>query len=77
MKTFTRFLFIVSLFFFFCRNNSMAQTGCGWQNGDVKTYAQIEWGEQANEAGQILLQNFFDVYSSGIVKIGISSYTEY
>ena len=44
---------------------------CGWDAGDVVTYSQVTWGDSSTSAGQLLTSNFFTVYSSGIVEIGI------
>jgi hypothetical protein len=46
--------------------------GCGWEDGDVITYTQNQWGEASTIAGQLLV-NFFDaVYftAGGVLEVG-------
>jgi hypothetical protein len=44
--------------------------GCGWVDGDVITYNQDSW-DQGAAGGTTLEQNFFSVYPSGVVEVGI------
>jgi hypothetical protein len=46
--------------------------GCGWQDGDVVTYVQADWGDPTTAAG-ILLNNYFNVLygAVGYVEVGI------
>jgi len=42
-----------------------------WENGDLTTYSQTSYGEADRDGGQLLNDNFFDVYTSGILEIGL------
>lgn len=44
--------------------------GCGWDPGDVVTYAQDAWGAPTTTAGGLLIANMDLVYSAG-VEVGI------
>ncbi len=44
--------------------------GCGWDPGDMVTYAQDAWGNPASLAGGLLIASFDTVYSAG-VEVGI------
>jgi hypothetical protein len=44
--------------------------GCGWDAGDLITYAQDAWGNAASTAGGLLIANFDTLYPGGVV-VGI------
>jgi hypothetical protein len=46
--------------------------GCGWANGDMVTYNQDNWGTIGTTASNLLADNFFAVFTSGVVEIGIA-----
>jgi hypothetical protein len=41
--------------------------GCGWDPGDLVTYAQDAWGNPASTAGGLLIASFDTVYPGGVV----------
>jgi hypothetical protein len=45
--------------------------GCGWDSGDVVTYAQDAWGNPATTAGGLLIAGMDLVYAAG-VEVGIA-----
>lgn len=45
--------------------------GCGWEEDDVVTYIQVEWGTAATVPADLLSTQFFTVYPSGVLEIGI------
>jgi hypothetical protein len=68
MKTLLRSLILFSVLFFSSRNISIAQNTCGWQNGDLTTYGQGEYGGAT--ASTLLLDKYYNVYPSGVFIIG-------
>ena len=72
MRTFFRFLFILPFFIFcFCK---IAIAQC-WNNGDLTTYGQAEYGASTGTAMTLLVNKYNNVYSSGIFEVGdISTY---
>lgn len=44
--------------------------GCGWEDGDMLTYNQDNWGELATQASTVLVASFDATYPNG-VEIGI------
>lgn len=45
--------------------------GCGWEEDDLVTYIQVEWGTAASTAESLLSSQFFTVYPSGFLELGI------
>lgn len=46
---------------------SLAQTPCGWQDGEMLTYSQSDWGDASSAAGILLGQNFDANYPADFV----------
>jgi hypothetical protein len=48
--------------------------GCGWEDGDLTTYAQVDWGGDpaSNPAAALLSSSFLAAYS-GFFQVGISA----
>lgn len=61
MKKVVRHLLIASILFFFS-GNSIAQSACTWQQGDLITYNQVEWGTTSSDAGTHILNEFGILY---------------
>ena len=72
MKTLLRSLLLLSILFLFSRN-TIAQTPCGWQQGDFKTYSQNNWDDPSSEGGLLLIANFFNLYGGSSLNIGDAS----
>ena len=51
--------------------------GCGWEDDDVITFIQDDWGSATTSAGILLADHFDNVYASsfGIVEVGIPGMT--
>ena len=47
--------------------------GCGWEEGDMLTYVQDQWGDDAHPAGALLQAHYDSVYAStfGALAVGI------
>jgi hypothetical protein len=45
--------------------------GCGWETGDLVTYAQDAWGEPASIAGGLLIANYDNIYLTPL-EVGIA-----
>ena len=61
MKKVVRHLLIASILFFFS-GNSIAQSACNWKQGDMVTYDQGDYGDAADPAVTLLLNNYNTVY---------------
>ena len=72
MKKVVRHLLIASILFFFS-GNSIAQTACGWQQGDFITYTQANLDIFPDPQLIFTQPNYNTVYGSngGVVEIGI------
>ena len=47
-----------------------------WRDGDVITYSQGNWGNDATAGGTLLANRYFDVYSTnGILEVGVAGAT--
>ncbi len=73
MQAFLRLILLYGSLFF-CISNTKAQTACTWQQGDLTTYSQGEWGTASSDAGIILTNEFAALYFSngGALEVGIS-----
>ncbi len=66
MKKVVRRLLIASILFI-CSGNIIAQTGCSWQQGEITTYTQAQYGDQTSSAGDVVVTHFGQVFPSGII----------
>jgi hypothetical protein len=53
--------------------------GCPWQNGDLTSYTEADWGDTPNgtNAASLLQDNYGSVYPSSLFEIGISGTAGY
>jgi hypothetical protein len=49
----------------------------GWQNGELVTYNQNNWGTIGTTASNLLANHFFTVFTNGVVEIGIAGIAGY
>lgn len=66
MKKVVRHLLIASILFFFS-GNIIAQIACTWQQGEMLTYSQSNWGDGTSNAWILLNQNFDNFYPIDMV----------
>lgn len=68
----TPYIFLLAISIYYCSIiNSIAQTNC-WQNGDMLTYNQIDWGDGSLAAGVLLSANFNSQYPNDLT-VGIEN----
>jgi hypothetical protein len=46
--------------------------GCGWEEDQLVTHTQVAWGTSGSPAATLLSSNFFSIYTSGLVEIGLA-----
>jgi hypothetical protein len=49
--------------------------GCGWKAGDMLTFSQSDWGDSSTIAGNLLTNNFPNLYGSSLVVGGLATMT--
>ena len=74
MKKVVRHLLIASILFFFS-GNIIAQTACNWQQGEMLTYSQSDWGDASSNGGSLLLSQFVNMYGSSLTVGGTATIT--